>query len=140
MCPKPTLGRAGFRQRSDCAATISAFLSFAVIVHSTVPAVSASPDGTTVGITEDAQTTRSPAAATQPPAAAATPPGPTSVPPVEIEEVDVIAKRLEAARAAIEPQIGASTYTVTRQAIEAMPGGANNTLNQVVLQAPGVSQ
>ena len=140
MCPKPTLGRAGFRQRSDCAATISAFLSFAVIVHSTVPAVSASPDGTTVGITEDAQTTRSPAAATQPPAAAATPPGPTSVPPVEIEEVDVIAKRLEAARAAIEPQIGASTYTVTRQAIEAMPGGANNTLNQVLLQTPGVSQ
>jgi outer membrane receptor protein involved in Fe transport len=41
---------------------------------------------------------------------------------------------------AIEPQIGASTYTVTRQAIEAQPGGANNTLNQVILQAPGVSQ
>ena len=140
MCPKPTLGRAGFRQRSDCAATISAFLSFAVIVHSAVPAVSASTDGTTVGITEDAQTTPSPAAATQPPAAAATPPVPTSVPPVEIEEVNVIAKRLEAARAAIEPQIGASTYTVTRQAIEAMPGGANNTLNQVLLQTPGVSQ
>jgi outer membrane receptor protein involved in Fe transport len=140
MCPKPTLGRAGFRQRSDCAATISALLSFAVIVHSAVPAVSASTDGTNVGITEDAQTTPSPAAATQPPAAAATPPVPTSVPPVEIEEVNIIAKRLEAARAAIEPQIGASTYTVTRQAIEAQPGGANNTLNQVLLQTPGVSQ
>ncbi len=51
-----------------------------------------------------------------------------------------MAKRLEAALIAIEPQIGASTYTVTRQAIENQPGGANNTLNQVILQAPGVSQ
>jgi len=51
-----------------------------------------------------------------------------------------MAKRLEAARVAIEPQIGASTYSVTSQAIETQPGGANNTLNQVLLQAPGVSQ
>ena len=41
-----------------------------------------------------------------------------------------MAKRLEAARVAIEPQIGASTYSVTSQAIETQPGGANNTLNQ----------
>ncbi len=65
------------------------------------------------------------------------PPGPA---PVEIGEVEVMAKRLEAARVAIEPQIGASTYTVTSQAIETLPGGANNTLNQVLLQTPGVSQ
>ena len=74
---------------------------------------------------------------------AAVPPAPSPPPapgPVGLEEVNVLAKRLEAARAAIEPQIGASTYTVTRQAIEAQPGGDNNTLNQVVLQAPGVSQ
>jgi hypothetical protein len=54
--------------------------------------------------------------------------------------VNIAAQRLEAARAAIEPQIGASAYTVTRQAIEAQPGGDNNALNRVVLQAPGVSQ
>src|SRR5271169_1119566 len=78
----------------------------------------------------------SPAAETPPPAPGpATPPG-----PVEIEDITVVAKRLEAARAAIEPQIGASTYTVTRQAIEAQPGGANNTLNQIILQAPGRSE
>jgi hypothetical protein len=58
----------------------------------------------------------------------------------QLEEVTVVAKRLEAARASIEPQIGASVYTVTRQAIQAQPGGENNTLNQVVLQTPGVSQ
>jgi outer membrane receptor protein involved in Fe transport len=61
-------------------------------------------------------------------------------PPVEIPEIEVMAKRLEAARIGIEPQIGASTYSVTSQAIETQPGGANNTLNQVLLQAPGVSQ
>jgi outer membrane receptor protein involved in Fe transport len=59
---------------------------------------------------------------------------------VEVKEVNIVAKRLEAARAAIEPQLGASIYTITSQAIEAQPGGPNNTLNQVVLQAPGVSQ
>jgi outer membrane receptor protein involved in Fe transport len=81
-------------------------------------------------------------AAAAPPAAETAPPTPVPPPPapVELEEVDIVAKRLEAARAAIEPQIGASTYTVTRQAIETQPGGANNTLNQVLLQAPGVSQ
>jgi outer membrane receptor protein involved in Fe transport len=75
------------------------------------------------------------------PAAAPTPPSPQpGAPPVEIEEINVVAKRLEAVRAAIEPRIGASTYTVNSQEIEAQPGGANNTLNQVLLQAPGVSQ
>jgi len=60
--------------------------------------------------------------------------------PVEIEDVTVAATRLEAARVAIEPQIGASTYTVSRQAIETQPGGADNTLDQIMLQIPGVSQ
>jgi hypothetical protein len=58
----------------------------------------------------------------------------------QLEEVNVVARRLEAVRAAIEPHIGASVYTVTSQAIQAQPGGENNTLNQVVLQTPGVSQ
>jgi hypothetical protein len=65
---------------------------------------------------------------------------PASPAATQLEEVNVTAKRLEAARAAIEPQIGASVYTVTSQAIAAQPGGENNTLNQVVLQTPGVSQ
>jgi hypothetical protein len=42
--------------------------------------------------------------------------------------------------AAIELQIGASTYTVTSEAIDAQPGGENSTLNRVLLQTPGVSQ
>jgi outer membrane receptor protein involved in Fe transport len=73
-----------------------------------------------------------PAANTEPPpsGAAATP----------LEEVTIEAQRLQAAGAAIESQIGASTYTVTSEAIDRQPGGTNNTLDQVLLQTPGVTQ
>jgi len=59
---------------------------------------------------------------------------------VSVSEVVVTAKRLDAARATIQPQTGASTYAISAQAIEAMPVGDNAALNQVVLQAPGVAQ
>jgi outer membrane receptor for ferrienterochelin and colicins len=54
--------------------------------------------------------------------------------------VIVTAKKLDAARDTIQPQVGASTYTITHQAIETLPGGQNTPLNQVILQAPGVDQ
>ena len=57
-----------------------------------------------------------------------------------VSEIVVTARRLNAARATIQPQIGASVYTVTAQAIQTMPGGDNTQLNQVVLQSPGVAQ
>ncbi len=56
------------------------------------------------------------------------------------ETVTVTAKRLNEARNGIQTQIGASTYTIDEAAIEAEPGGQNNPLNQVLLQAPGVVQ
>ena len=52
----------------------------------------------------------------------------------------VTARKLDAARDTIQPQLGASTYKLTAQAIQTMPGGDNSQLNQVVLQAPGVAQ
>jgi outer membrane receptor protein involved in Fe transport len=55
-------------------------------------------------------------------------------------DVQVLAKRLEEARISIQPRIGASTHEISRQAIETQPGGLNNTLGQVLLQAPGVTQ
>ncbi|MEI9989473.1 MAG: TonB-dependent receptor [Rhizomicrobium sp.] len=58
----------------------------------------------------------------------------------EIETVVVTAAKLNAARLGIQAQVGASTYTISDKAIEAQPGGDNNLLNQVVLQAPGVAQ
>ncbi|MBL6937746.1 MAG: TonB-dependent receptor [Alphaproteobacteria bacterium] len=57
-----------------------------------------------------------------------------------VETVTVTAARLNEARVGIQPQTGASTYTITDANIQAQPGGDSNLLNQVVLQAPGVAQ
>jgi outer membrane receptor protein involved in Fe transport len=66
----------------------------------------------------------------------------TTAPPAAttVNELVVTAQRLNEARDSIQPQIGASVYTIDQQAIDAMPGGANVELNQVVLQSPGVAQ
>ena len=55
-------------------------------------------------------------------------------------EVVVTAHRLDAARQTVEPALGASTYSLSRQVVDILPGGANVALNQVILQAPGVVQ
>jgi len=52
----------------------------------------------------------------------------------------VTAQRLNEARLGIETKTGASTYIIDNQAIEAQPGGGNQSLNQVLLQAPDVVQ
>jgi outer membrane receptor for ferrienterochelin and colicins len=57
-----------------------------------------------------------------------------------LAEVVITAKRLDQARASIQPQTGASTYKFTAQTIAELPGGDNNEMNQVILQAPGVAQ
>jgi outer membrane receptor protein involved in Fe transport len=73
--------------------------------------------------------------------ATASEPGESGGPPsTTLEEVTIEAQRLQAVSAAIEPQIGASTYTITNPAIQTMPGGENNTVNDVLLQMPGVTQ
>jgi outer membrane receptor for ferrienterochelin and colicins len=57
-----------------------------------------------------------------------------------VSEFVVTSKRLDQARASIQPQIGASVYTITNDAIQTMPGGDNAPLDQVILQAPGVAE
>jgi len=52
----------------------------------------------------------------------------------------VSAQHLDESRSMIQTQTGASTYTFDNAAIQAMPGGDNTLLNQVVLQAPDVAQ
>jgi outer membrane receptor for ferrienterochelin and colicins len=59
---------------------------------------------------------------------------------VPLAEIQVTAQRLNEARSSIESQTGASTYTIDAEAIAAIPGGQNNQLNQVLLQAPDVVQ
>jgi outer membrane receptor for ferrienterochelin and colicins len=58
----------------------------------------------------------------------------------DLAEVVITARRLNEARSEIETQTGASTYTITSDAIAATPGGDNVQLNQVLLQAPDVVQ
>ncbi len=55
-------------------------------------------------------------------------------------EVVIRARRLDAAQQAIQPNIGASSYTVPEAVVKALPGGDNASLSDVILQAPGVAQ
>jgi hypothetical protein len=60
--------------------------------------------------------------------------------PSTLDEVVVIAQRLNEARNGIQTQTGASTYTINEAAINSEPGGDNQLLNQVIMQAPDVAQ
>jgi outer membrane receptor for ferrienterochelin and colicins len=66
--------------------------------------------------------------------------GSTSSSPAALDEVVVIAEHLNEARNGIQTQTGASTYTINAAAINAAPGGDNQLLNQVIMQAPDVAQ
>jgi outer membrane receptor protein involved in Fe transport len=59
-----------------------------------------------------------------------------------IQQIEIVAKikRLNEARTGIQTQTGASVYTLDQAAINAVPGGDNTLLNQVILQAPEVAQ
>ncbi|HEX3846000.1 MAG TPA: TonB-dependent receptor [Steroidobacteraceae bacterium] len=57
-----------------------------------------------------------------------------------LDEIVVIAQHLNEARNGIQTQTGASTYTINEAAIGAEPGGDNQLLNQVIMQAPEVAQ
>ncbi|HVN64593.1 MAG TPA: TonB-dependent receptor [Candidatus Binataceae bacterium] len=52
----------------------------------------------------------------------------------------VTATRLNRARNSLSPQTGGSVYRFTQQAIQELPQGNNTSLNDVILQAPGVAQ
>ncbi len=55
-------------------------------------------------------------------------------------EVTIRARRLDAARQTIQAEVGASSYSLPQAVVKALPGGDNVALNQVILQAPGVTQ
>jgi outer membrane cobalamin receptor len=55
-------------------------------------------------------------------------------------DIDVVSKRLDAARQQIQPSLGATTYSFSPGALSNIPQGDNTPLNQVLLQAPGVAQ
>ena len=55
-------------------------------------------------------------------------------------DIVITGRRLDVARDAITPSLGASQYTFNREALEKQPGGTNLSLNKSLLQAPGVTQ
>ena len=52
----------------------------------------------------------------------------------------VLAQRLDRARNGLSPTTGGSKYTFTEKALQQLPEGNNTSLDQVLLQAPGVVQ
>ena len=56
------------------------------------------------------------------------------------KSIVITGRRLDVARDAIAPSLGASQYTFDREALNKQPGGTNLTLNKSLLQAPGVTQ
>ena len=81
-----------------------------------------------VGAVATAQETPTPAPAETTPT---TPTGQAPAPEGELSlDIEVVAKKLNEARINIEPRIGASTYTLTPDAIQNLPGGAKHADRQ----------
>ena len=72
-------------------------------------------------------------------AAAQTAPATADAPAGEPKDIVVTAQRLDIARDAIQPSLGASDYHIDRKILESQPGGVDRSLVQVLLQAPGVT-
>ncbi|MFK4724863.1 outer membrane receptor protein involved in Fe transport [Bradyrhizobium niftali] len=60
--------------------------------------------------------------------------------PTQAQVVNQQNQKFDAARQTILAPVGASSYEVSHQAIEAQPQGNNATLDKVLLQFPGVTQ
>jgi outer membrane receptor protein involved in Fe transport len=65
---------------------------------------------------------------------------PAAPPQTEAQVVAGQNEKFDEARHNIVAPVGANSYEINHQAIEALPQGANTTLDKVLLQAPGVSQ
>lgn len=57
-----------------------------------------------------------------------------------VTEVMITARRLDAARSNIEPSLGSATYTLSNEVVENRPFGETTSINQILLQLPGVVQ
>jgi outer membrane receptor protein involved in Fe transport len=82
----------------------------------------------------------SPALAQDAPPAPAPAPAPSSSGTDTGKGDIVITGRLDEARASIQPSLGATTYSISNEAIAKLPGGDNQQFNQILLQLPGVVQ
>ena len=75
-----------------------------------------------------------------PPVSTPTPAPDPAVAADNSQDIVVTARKLDAARDAIQPSLGASEFRFDRVMLDNQPGGADRNLTQVLLQAPGVTQ
>jgi hypothetical protein len=73
------------------------------------------------------------------PTPAAPAPAPAPTPSNQSGDIVITAQRLDAARDAILPSLGASAYTIDKAMLTKQPGGTNVSLVQVLSQVPGVT-
>lgn len=66
-------------------------------------------------------------------------PAPAPAAPDQSHDIVITAQRLDAARDAILPSLGASAYTVDKTMLAKQPGGVNVNLVQILTQVPGVT-
>jgi outer membrane receptor protein involved in Fe transport len=67
-------------------------------------------------------------------------PATADAPPNQIEEIEVIARRLDSARQAIQPGLGANQFQFDRDSLVRSPKGLDLAFDKVLLRAPGVTQ
>nr|WP_311740768.1 TonB-dependent receptor [Bradyrhizobium sp. CB3035] len=106
------------------------------------PAAQAQPPGTNVlPETRVIAPTKRRQPRTPPPRQVVSNPAPPPAAPTHAQVVTEQNQKLDAARQnTILPPIGATSYELGRQAIEALPQGNNATLDKALLQLPGVAQ
>ncbi len=124
------------------AASAITFLAAPLLAAPLVWAADAPPAGDAAPATEAAAgaDAAAPADSATPKSTPSSPDAPSGDASAQLATIVVTAQRLNAARSTIETQTGASSYTITADAIAATPGGENVQLNQVLLQAPDVVQ
>ncbi|HLL28325.1 MAG TPA: TonB-dependent receptor [Xanthobacteraceae bacterium] len=69
-------------------------------------------------------------------------PGAANAEPASAEAAELAAKtgRFDSARSQLSPKTGANSYDIGRDAIQALPQGADTPIEKVLLQTPGVTQ
>ncbi len=65
---------------------------------------------------------------------------PAGAPDATLDAVQVIGNRLNGARNAVDPSVGASAFRFDRKDIDNLPMGSATPLNEVLVRTPGVAQ
>jgi outer membrane receptor protein involved in Fe transport len=65
---------------------------------------------------------------------------PQPAPPTPAEQLNAKATAFDQSRSNLYTTTGTTSDTISQQTIDALPGGTNQTVEKVLLQAPGVSQ